>query len=124
MYIDHDDDEVHVDHVLDTLLGLGLLTHPKTPQSYLRIDPACHSVAEEYKVWNHTTGVDRYQLTHASEGGVLLIIVSDVAERGAPGSDKLKQRWRHDLWTHQPHPDIIIFSVDVVIISIIFTFQW
>ena len=35
---------------------------------------------------------------------MIMMMLPDVPQAGAPGPHKLEQRWRHDLWTHEAHP--------------------
>lgn len=49
-----------------------------------RVAPRSSSVAEENKIRNHPSGVNRDHLTHATKSGVLLFIVANVSQRWAP----------------------------------------
>lgn len=71
------------------LLPLASITRPTNLVKHLfqigfRVYPGCNGIAEEYKVLHDSLRIDRDHVTDASEGGVLLLVVSDVAKRGAP----------------------------------------
>ena len=58
-------------------------------QVVLGVRPGGHGVAEEHEVGHHPAGVDLYHLADAAKGGVLLVVVADVAQRRAPEGDTL-----------------------------------
>ena len=58
-----------VEHLLEVILG---------------VDPGRYSVTEEDEVLHHSTRVDTDHVTHAAKGGVLLVIIPDIAQRRTP----------------------------------------
>ena len=62
-------------HAVEHLLEVGL-----------GVDPAGDGVTEEDEVGDDAVGVQRDHVTHAAERRVLLLVVSDVTQRRAPGA--------------------------------------
>ena len=58
-----------VEHLLEVILG---------------VDPGRYSVTEEDEVLHHSARVDTDHVTHATKGGVLLVIIPDIAQRRTP----------------------------------------
>lgn len=57
----------------------------------LGVNPRGDGITEEDKVFYHSGGIDADHVAHTTEGGVLLLVVADIAQRDAPLSDKLLQ---------------------------------
>ena len=66
--------------------------------------PGGHCITEEHKVLEHSVGVHGNHGTDTTEGRVLFLIVSDVAQRVAPHADELGEKGCHFPRTHQPQP--------------------
>lgn len=62
------------EHLLEVVLG---------------VRPGGDRVAEEHEVGHHAAGVHLDHLADAAEGGVLLVVVADVAQRRAPAGRTL-----------------------------------
>lgn len=58
-------------------------------QVALRVAPRCRCIAEENEVWHDASWIDGDHLAHATESGVLFLVISNVAQRRAP---KFRQR--------------------------------
>merc|ERR1719319_1163897 len=90
------------------LTHLVLETVKDFPEHVLQIglwvEPAGHGVTEEDEVRHHASGVRRDHLAHPAERRVLLVVVTDIPEAGAPGPDELLEAGRHDRRADQPHP--------------------
>lgn len=50
-------------------------------------DPGRNSVAEKYKVVYDSSWIDGYHIAHATESGILLFVIANVAQRHAPGKE-------------------------------------